>query len=122
MTDTPPPPLTDGELADRIVAAVRHGAAVAEADPDFYREFPDRAQAETVNAVLAAVLPELDRLRNELADKATKVQLLQGQRAEALRILDAGPQPVNDHVIQHWSIPAMRAAAVLRPGVRAVEG
>jgi len=120
MTDTPNQPLTDGELADRIVAAVRHGFAFAEADPD--RVFPDRASAETVNAVLAAVLPELDRLRYELTERATKVQLLQRQLAEALRILDDGPQPVNNHVMQHWSVPAMRAAAVLRPGVRAVEG
>ena len=102
------------------MTAVRQGVALAEADPD--REFPDRAQAETVNAVLAAVLPELDRLRCELTDGATKIQLLQGQRAEALRILDDGPQPVNDYVVQHWSIPAMRAAAVLRPGVRTLEG
>jgi len=63
MTDTTP--LTDGQLADRIVAAVRHGVAFAEADPD--RVFPDRALAETVNAVLVAVLPELDRLHAELA-------------------------------------------------------
>lgn len=52
-------PLTDGELADRIVAAVHHGFALAVAET----EFPDRVEAATVHAILAVVLPELDKLR-----------------------------------------------------------
>jgi hypothetical protein len=63
MTDTQNLPLTDGELADRIVAAVRRGLQFATLDP----VFPERAPAETVNAVLAVIHPELDKLRAELA-------------------------------------------------------
>ncbi|GAA0704822.1 hypothetical protein GCM10010193_69780 [Kitasatospora atroaurantiaca] len=55
MTTTP---LTGGQLADRIVAAVGHGLRYAEADPD-------SVLPETVNAVLAVVHPELDRLAAE---------------------------------------------------------
>lgn len=54
-------PLTDGELADRIVDAVRYsllstGAVVS-----------DQMESAVANAVLVAVLPELNRLRAELA-------------------------------------------------------
>lgn len=90
MTEAQNPPLTDGGLADQIVTAIHHGFALAAADPD--TEFPERVEAATVNAVLAAILPEMDRLRAELA---------------TARACDCFPNP-NDHADR---CPIYQAAA-----------
>ncbi|HEX8808338.1 MAG TPA: hypothetical protein VF760_05015, partial [Xanthobacteraceae bacterium] len=74
------------------------------------------------------VQPGVDRLRAELeqaraertertqfaVDTAADLERAKGHLAEALRILDDGPQWVNDRVQQHWSVPAARAAEILR--------
>lgn len=106
MNDTPPPPLTHGELADRIVAALNHGLWFAEADPD-------SVLPETVNAVLAAVQPELDRLRGELDENVGVMRALRRQRDQAeaelarLRACDCYPHPY-DHADR---CPIYQAAA-----------
>lgn len=64
-------PLTDGELADRIVAAVsqglQYGRRFAAADPDSAGPEDIDIVLSITGAVLEVVQPELDRLRAELA-------------------------------------------------------
>lgn len=112
MSATPPP------LTAQQHAAIR--ARIAEAlmrwaDGNSNPAYASIRRPETVtvnarsraDAVLAVVQPELDRLRASLA--------------AALQVLDDGPQWVNDRVQQHWSVPAMQAAEILRASLTHTE-
>lgn len=65
---------------------------------------------------------DVARLRELAAQQGTELQLLRTQLARALQVLDDGPQWVNDRLQQHWAVPAVRAAEILRAalGVDAV--
>lgn len=58
------------------------------------------SEKRTAMAQRAEACREVDRLRAELT--------------AALQVLDAGPRWAGDRVQQHWSVPATRAAEILR--------
>lgn len=72
----------------------------------------DERDAKEIRAKLDAVFPspeaaEIERLRAELEQARAAI-------AKALRTIDDGPQMVNDHVQEHWSVVAVRAERILR--------
>lgn len=63
---------------------------------------------------LAQKISEKRTAMAQRAEACREVDRLRAGLTAALQVLDAGPRWVNDRVEQHWSVPAARAAEILR--------
>lgn len=120
MTDTWTITSSPAMQAAEAAAELEHLAQTAaddqkllddDAGPDWETVEHAEHKLAFIDADATAAVKLLDKQNDA---RGREIQRLRACIAEALQLIEAGPQMVNDRVQQHWSVVAQGAANVLR--------